>query len=172
MTAFYPDSVGSVGTDLWLFVPALASKTAMTTTEAGATGSCQVSGAMRSGFGPTPSTDKFVDQRQGSDVIYEQVGATTISFPDMIVVDRPQDAANAATRKHLDVLTAGAVGFLINRRGLGSGAANYVAPASAQKYIGYPVKVAAQTPTTSDSKMHERTVSFGVTGPMFEGSIA
>jgi hypothetical protein len=173
VTVFYPDAVGTQGKDTWIFVPAVVSKAAVTVAEATATGACVLQNAFRPGFGADADTEQVNDERQGALVTYRALGTTTVSLTDMILIDRPQDAANAATRKHLDTLTAGATGFLLNRRGLGSAPENWVAPAAAQRYILYPVQVSPQVAQApGDSKGYERKVTFAVTGAVVEGVMA
>lgn len=173
MTVFYPDSVGTQGRDTWLFVPTATNKALITVAEATATGSCALQNAIRPGFGADASTEQVNDERQGALVTYSQIGTTTVSLTDMILIDRPQDAALAATRKHLDVLAPGASGLLVNRRGIGSAVENWVAPAAGQRYIAYPVSVSPQVAQApSDTKGFERKVTFAVTGAVVEGAFA
>lgn len=173
MSVFYPSSVGSQGKDTWVFVVAIASTTAMTTTEFNASTGVILQNAMRPGFGADAETERITDERQGSLVTYDQLGTTKVTLTDMILIDRPQTAAADATRDHLDTLIEGTVGYLINRRGLGSAPENWVAAASGQKYVGYPVTVGAQVPLApGDSKAFEVKVSFAVTGAAFKGAIA
>ena len=173
MSVYYPDSVSSQGQDTWTFVPTIASKTAMTVAEVAATGACDLQNSFRPGFGISADTEKINDERQGADVVYQQLGTTTLSFSDMVLIDRPQDADAAATQKHLTVLANGVTGYLVNRRGIGSGSGNWVGWAATQKYIGYPVKVGTQVPLApGDSKAFEKSVSFAVTGPSFKGTVA
>ena len=173
MTVFYPDSVGTQGKDAWIFIPTATSKAAITVAEATAVGSCVLQNAFRPGFGADADTEQVSDERQGALVTYRQLGTTTVSLTDMILIDRPQDAALAASRKHLDVLAAGATGFLVNRRGLGSAVENWVAPAAGQKYICYPVAVSPQVAQApGDTKGFERKVTFAVTGSVVEGAFA
>lgn len=173
MSVFFPQSVGSQGTDTWIWVPAIASKTAMTVAEATATGAVVLQNTFRPGFGADAETDRVTDERQGSLIVYDQLGTTKTTLTDMILIDRPQTAAADATRKHLDTLVAGASGYLVNRRGIGSAQENWVAPTTGQKYVGYPVTVGPQVPLApGDSKAFERKVTFAVTGAAFEGTIA
>ena len=173
MSVYYPDSVGSQGKDTWIWVPTIATKTAMTVAEATATGAVVLQNAMRPGFGSSSETEKINDERQGSLNVYQRAGTTTVTLPDMIVIDRPQDSTGGAMNKHLEALVPGAVGYLINRRGIGSAPENWVAPTAAQKYIGYPVEVASVNPNApGDTKSFEATVSLSVTGAVFKGTIA
>ena len=173
MSVYFPQSVNSVGTDTWTFVVALAIKTAATVAELSAVSACDLQNSFRPGFGVAAETERINDERQGAEVSYQLLGTTSLSFSDMVLIDRPQDADAAATKKHLTVLASGAVGYLINRRGIGSGAGNWVAWATTQKYIGYPVQVGPQVPLApGDSKAFERSISFAVTGPSFNGTVA
>jgi hypothetical protein len=173
VTVFYPDAVGTQGKDTWIFVPAIAAKSAPTVAELTATGACVLQNAFRPGFGADSDIERISDERQGALVTYETLGTTKVTLADMILIDRPQDTAATATRKHLDVLSAGATGFLVNRRGLGSAVENWVAPLAGQKVIVYPVQVSPQTPTApGDTKGFERKVSFAVTGAAAEGIVA
>jgi hypothetical protein len=173
VTVFYPDTVSSQGKDTWLYVPAIATRTAMTVAEATATGSVVIQNAMRPGFGSDAETERILDERQGSNLVYEVLGTTKATMPDATFIDRPQDATGAAARKHIETLTEGALGFLINRRGLGSATDNWVAPAAGQKYVGYPVQCGPQVPLApGDTKAFEYKQGFAVTGAKFSGTIA
>ena len=174
MTVFFPDGVQSLGKDTWTFIVAAANKAAVTVAEITATTGCNIQLAIRPGFGLDADTSKIQDRRLGSFVTYESVGVTNRTFADAIVIDRPQDAPAAATRKHLDVLAEGAVGFLVNRRGFGSASENWVAWAATQRYLLVPTTVAAQTPIPAPEEggQFEAKVSFSVTGPIVYGVIA
>lgn len=171
MSVFYPPGVLGTGMDTWTWVVTIATKTAMTAVEAAATGTVNLQGAMRKGFGITSDTNKIEDERQGSLNVYEITGTTKLSFPDMIVIDRPQDAPAGANNKHIDALVPGAAGYLVNRRGIGSAPENWIAWAAGQKYRGYPAQVASVTPlAVGDSGMFELSVSFAVPGAGFVGT--
>jgi hypothetical protein len=173
VSIFYAEAVGSQGKDVWTFVPTAVAPDAMTVAEITATGACDLQNSFRPGFGVSAETERVADERQGALVTYQALGQTTLSFSDMVVIDRPQDADAAATKKHLTVLSTGAKGFLVNRRGLGSAVENWVAWASTQKYLAYPVEVGYATPLApGDSKSFEKSISFAITGASVEGTVA
>lgn len=170
MSVFYPALVPSKGADTWIFVPTIASTTAMTVAEATAAGACVLQNAFRPGFGASQEPERITDVRQGSKNVYEVIGTTKVSLSDMVLIDEPQLAPANAGRKHIDTLSSGATGYLINRRGLGSATENWVAVATGQRYVGYPVQVSPQVPLApGDSGGFERGVSFSITGAVFEG---
>lgn len=172
MTVFYPDIVSSQGRDTWIWVPAIANKTAMTVAEATAAGAVVIQNAMRPGFGADAETERITDERQGSNLVYEILGTTKATLPDATFIDRPQDIAGAAARKHIETMAEGATGFLVNRRGLGSANDNWAAIATGQKYVGYPAQCGPQVPLApGDSKAFEYKQSFAVTGAKFSGTI-
>src|SRR5207344_1046313 len=104
--------------DLWEWATTIAVKAAATVTELNAASTVQLQNAMRPGFGIEVETATVDDERLGSFVVYQTFGRTTRSFPDMVGIDRPQDAPAAAMRKAIETITEGLTGYLINRRGL------------------------------------------------------
>lgn len=146
MTVFFPSGVSSLGQDTWTWIVAAANKAAVTVVELTAGTAVTVQLAMRPGFGLEAETSKIDDKRLGSFVTYQAFGVTNRTFADMILIDRPQTAPADATRKHLDTLTEGAAGFLVNRRGIGSASENWVAWAVGHRYVLIPATVGPQTP--------------------------
>lgn len=174
MSVFIPAGVESLGFDTWRFIVAAASPAALTVAELTATTGCDIQLAMRPGFGLTGETPKQTDRRLGSRIVYESFGPTTQTFADAILIDMPQTAPAQAARKHLDVLTDGATGWLVNRRGIGSSSENWVAWATTQRYMIIPCAVGAQTPQagSEDGGKFEVHISFAKTGPITYGVVA
>jgi hypothetical protein len=174
VTVFFPDGVSSLGRDTWTFLIAAANKAAVTAAEVNAATGCNIQLAMRPGFGLDADTAKIDDRRLGSFVTYQSFGVTNRTFADAILIDRPQDAPAAATRKHLDVLVEGQAGFLLNRRGFGSASENWVAWIATHRYLLIPATVGPQTPipAAEEGGQFEVKVSFVVTGPIVYGVIA
>lgn len=174
MSVYQPESVSSIGRDGWWFVPTVANKAAMTVAEAGAAGALQINLAFRPGFGATTETTKVADPRHGSTKSYESFGVSTDSLPDIVWIDRPQDANAAVTAKHRDMLPQGTSGYFVNRRGLGSSSENTAAWAAAQRYTLYPVTLGPQTEQAPEEGGGPLTYTQPVivTGPVVKGTVA
>ena len=174
MTVFFPDGVASLGKDTWTFVVAAAVKTAVTVAELTAATAVNFQLAMRPGFGLESETAKIDDRRLGSFVTYQSFGVTNRTFADATLIDRPQDAPAAATRKHMDVLADGATGWILNRRGFGSATENWVAWATTQRYWLIPVTIGPQTPTAAaeEGGQFELKLPVVVTGAIVFGVVA
>lgn len=166
MTTFFPTGVGTIGKDLWLWLTVGSSQAALTTTELTAVTTVQIQNAMRPGFGVTADVNRVDDRRLGAFITYQSFGTTTKSFGDATFIDRPQDTTGVAARKHIETITNGLSGFLINRRGLGSAPENFVAWAAGQKYISYPVTAGPQifVGIPDDGGQFEYTQPFIITG--------
>lgn len=174
MTAYFPPGVSSQGKDLWTSVPTVATKSAMTAVEANAAGSLQINLAMRPGFGASGETARVDDKRLGGLVSYEAFGTTKITLGTITWIDRPQDAAAAATAKHRDTLTEGTLTNFVNRRGLGAASENYATWAASQKYTLYPVQMGPQIESASadEGGQFEYTQDVIVVGAVVKGTTA
>ena len=174
MTAFFPAGVSSLGKEMVIWVVTIASQAAATVAELTAVTTVQIQLAMRPGFGLTAETPKQIDRRLGSYVVYESFGPTSQTFADATFIDRPQTAPADATRKHIDTVTDGAVGWLVNRRGIGSASENWVAWTAAQRYIVIPAIAGAQTPVAGSEEggQFEYTQPFAKTGAIVQGVVA
>lgn len=173
MTAYFPPGVSAQGRDRWDSVPSVASKAAMTTTEANHTTALQINLAMRPGFGASAETGRVDDRRLGGLVSYEAFGTTKVTLGTITWIDRPQDAAAAVTAKHRDQLAEGVATNLINRRGLGAASENLQAWATAQRYTLYPVVMGPQVESASpdDGGQFEYTQDVIVVGPVVKGTV-
>lgn len=173
MSVFFPDGVQSLGRDTWTWIVAVANKSAMTVAEITAVSAVNIQLALRPGFGLEADTPKIDDRRLGSNVTYQSFGPTTRAFGDAIFIDRPQTAPADATRKHIDTITVGAVGFLVNRRGIGSAVENWTAWASTQRYWLIGAVAGPQTPIAAPSEggQFEYNQSFIATSDITYGVI-
>ena len=174
MTTFFPDSVQTIGKDLWMWLTVGVNKAALTVAELTGATTVQLQNAMRPGFGLQAETANVDDVRLGSFVTYGGFGRTTRSFPAGVFIDRPQTTTGDASRKHIETITEGLTGWLVNRRGLGSAVENYVAWAATQKYLIYPVVAGPQTFTAipEEGGQFEYTQDFKITGPVIFGIAA
>ena len=174
MSVYQPESVSSIGRDGWWFVPTVAVKSAMTVAEATAVGGLQVNLAFKPGFGATTETNKVEDPRHGATKTYESFGTSKDTLPDIVWIDRPQDANAAVTAKHRDMLPDGTSGYLVNRRGIGSSSENLVAWTASQRYSLYPVTFGPQTEQAPDEGGGPLTYTQPVivTGPVVKGTVA
>jgi len=173
MTVYFPDGVSSLGKEVWMWTAAVAVKAAMTLAETAVAGNVLIQMALRPGFGPDADTNRISDPRLGAFIQYEAFGITTNTLSDATFIDRPQDAAGGAMNKHIETLADGAVGYLINRRGLGSAPENWQAWAVGQKYRLYPVALGPQVPlaTTDEGGQFEYKQSIIITGPVVKGTL-
>jgi hypothetical protein len=173
VTTFFPAGVGTIGKDLWEWVVTIAAPAAATTTELTAVSTVQIQNAMRPGFGVTADINRVDDRRLGAFITYQAFGTTTKSFPDATFIDRPQDTTGVAARKHIETITEGAAGYLVNRRGLGSAPENFVAWANGQKYIAYPVVAGPQIfiAIADDGGQFEYTQPFIISGAEVKGTV-
>lgn len=176
MTVYFAEGVSTTGRNVWLWVPAIAARAAATVAELTASGVVMLQMVVRPGsLAASADTARIEDRRLGASITYEDFGTTRFSLATAILIDRPQDAAGAATSKHLETLIEGATGFLVNRRGLGSSPENWQAIAAAQRYILYPAKAGPQvevTPTDDTGGQFEVSQDFIVTGPRVKGVVA
>jgi len=174
VSVFFPAGVQSLGKDTWIWMATVASQTAVTVAETAAASAVIIQLALRPGFGITAETPKIDDKRHGSNILYQSFGATKREFADAVFIDRPQSAPADATRKHMDQITEGTAGYLLNRRGFGSASENWVAVASTQRYWLIPATAGPQTPIApdSDGDQFTYTQSFIATGPLVFGVIA
>lgn len=177
MSVFFPEAVSSLGTNTLIWVPAVANKAAATVAEVTATGSVVLQNAVTNSFSPTAEQGTSQDIRMGSLFSYEVPGRATWSAGDALTfIDRPQTTTGDASIKHKETVTEGAVGFLLNRRGLGAAVENWVAPAAGQKYELYPVKAGPQVPVGTDASdeagRFQYSQRFFITGPVVHGAIA
>jgi hypothetical protein len=146
MVVFQPPGVSSLGNETLLWVPAIAVLTAMTVAEATATGAVNVSFAAR-GFSPGGDQGTSTDIRLGTKVAYENPGRFNPTIDDITYVYDPQAVDAAPVNKHYNTLIEGAIGYLVDIRGLD---ATTWAATAAQKYVVYPVQLGAQRPVGID----------------------
>lgn len=173
MSVFFPDGVQSLGKDTWTWIVAGANKAALTVVELTAVTAVNIQLALRPGFGIEADTPKIDDRRLGSNVTYESFGPTKRTFGDAVFIDRPQSAPADATRKHIDTITVGAAGFLVNRRGFGSAVENWVAWATTQRYWLIPATAGPQTPIAAPAEggQFEYNQAFIATGDIVYGVV-
>lgn len=173
MSVYFPEGVSSLGKDGWWWILAIANKTAAAVAEVTAVSVLQVNLAARPGLGIASETARVDDRRHGSAKSYESFGLTKDTMGDITWIDRPQDAQAAATAKHRDQITDGLVGFLLNRRGLGSASENFVALAAGQRYTLVPVQAGPQTQTAAPDEggQFEYKQPMIIVGPVIKGVI-
>lgn len=114
-----PALVSAFGTESWIWVIAVANKSAPTAAEVeAATGwniSCNLFGEQE-GF--TATTEKVtLPRRLCETVTFESNGPTSFSAPDLMLSFSPQGAPASAGKKAWEALVDGASGFLIRRQG-------------------------------------------------------
>jgi len=140
MVVFNPPGVSTLGNETLVWVPAIAVLTAVTVAELTATNSLNISFAVR-GFGPGGDQGTSTDIRLGTRVAYENPGRFNPTIDDITYVWDPQAATAAPVNKHKELLIEGAIGYLLDFRGLNP--ETWTATA-AQKYKAYPVQLGAQ----------------------------
>lgn len=146
MVIYYPPGVDTLGNETLLWVPTIAVLAGMTVAEATATGSLNVSMAVR-GFSAGADQGSTEDIRLGSTQSFENPGRVKPSVDDLTYVYDPQAATAAPLNKHYETLLEGAKGFLVDIRGLN---AQSWAATVGQKYTAYPVTLGAQRPVAID----------------------
>lgn len=146
MVVYNPPGVNSLGAETVLWVPAIVSLTAMTAAEGGAVGVVNLSFALR-GFAPGGDQGTSSDIRLGTKIAYQNLGRFAPTVDDWTYVTDPQAATGATTNKHVETLIEGAIGFIVDFRGLDATA--FVLTA-AQKYVVYPVQLGAQRQVAID----------------------
>lgn len=140
-----PALVKAFGNDSWIFVPAVASKSAPTVAEveaaAGFNLSCTLFGD-QDGF--TATTEKVtLPRRLCETVTFESNGPTSYAAPDLMIAFNPQGAAASDGKKAWEALTDNASGFLIRRQG--KTATTVVAAGEFVDVV--PVQLAVKVPT-------------------------
>lgn len=140
MTVYFPEGVDSQGNESVIWVPAIANPAAPKLTELNATGSVNISCAIR-GFSPESEQGTSDDIRLCSVETFENPGRVKNSIGDITSVYDPQAVDGAADNKHYEAMVQGAQGFLVDRRGLN---ARTAALAIGQKVDVYPVTLGAQ----------------------------
>lgn len=140
MVVYNPPGVSTLGNETLLWVPAIAVLSAATVAELTATNVLNVSFAVR-GFTPGGDQGTSTDIRLGTRVAYENPGRFSPTIDDITYVVDPQAATAAANNKHVELMVEGAIGYLVDIRGINP--ETWVATA-AQKYTAYPVQLGAQ----------------------------
>jgi hypothetical protein len=146
MVIYNPPGVDTLGNETLLWVPTIADLEEMTVTEATATGAINVSMAVR-GFSPGGDQGSSEDIRLGTKTSFENPGRFKPTIDDITYVYDPQADTGDATNKHFETLIGGAVGYLVDIRGLD---AQDWAAAADQKYVAYPVTLGEQRPVPID----------------------
>jgi len=168
--AYFPSALKAEGNSKVVFVPTLASPTAITVAEV--TGGLDVSNFITGGnWQPGADQAKGDDRRHGSKETFEQLGRTKRTIADLVYVSDPQAAAADPDNEAYETFVEGTTGYFLHRLGIDVD----TAAAIGQKWNKYPVELGAQvdTPIAADDEFAKLTTTqaVAVTGPVQRGIV-